>query len=129
MSLLPATPILPLGTVDVLRLYEKGLVYRKNAVVNWDPEDQTVLANEQVVDGRGWRSGAVVERREMAQWFLKSPTTPKNCSMMDDMPGWPESVKSMQRNWIGRSEGAEIDFVTEHDPRTNLPYLRLVQIP
>ena len=104
-----------------LRLYEKGLVYRKNAVVNWDPEDQTVLANEQVVDGRGWRSGAVVERREMAQWFLKITDYAKELlDDLDDMPGWPESVKSMQRNWIGRSEGAEIDFVKEHDPADKL---------
>ena len=104
-----------------LRLYEKGLVYRKNAVVNWDPEDQTVLANEQVVDGRGWRSGAVVERREMAQWFLKITDYAKELlDDLDDMPGWPESVKSMQRNWIGRSEGAEIDFVFEHDRSNKL---------
>lgn len=104
-----------------LRLYKKGLVYRKNAVVNWDPEDQTVLANEQVVDGRGWRSGAVVERREMAQWFLKITDYAKELlDELDDMPGWPESVKSMQRNWIGRSSGAEIDFVTEHDPADKL---------
>ena len=107
--------------MDVLRLYEKGLVYRKNAAVNWDPEDQTVLANEQVVDGRGWRSGAVVERREMAQWFLKITDYAKELlDDLDDMPGWPESVKSMQRNWIGRSEGAEIDFVFEHDPSNKL---------
>ena len=104
-----------------LRLYEKGMVYRKNAVVNWDPEDQTVLANEQVVDGRGWRSGAVVERREMAQWFLKITDYARELlDELDDMPGWPESVKSMQRNWIGRSEGAEIDFVFEHDPAQRL---------
>lgn len=104
-----------------LRLYEKGLVYRKNAVVNWDPEDQTVLANEQVVDGRGWRSGAVVERREMAQWFLKITDYAKELlEDLDDLPGWPESVKNMQRNWIGRSEGAEIDFVTEHDANEKL---------
>ena len=104
-----------------LRLYEKGMVYRKNAVVNWDPEDQTVLANEQVVDGRGWRSGAVVERREMAQWFLKITDYAKELlDELDDMPGWPESVKSMQRNWIGRSEGAEIDFFVEHDPAQSL---------
>lgn len=104
-----------------LRLYEKGMVYRKNAVVNWDPEDQTVLANEQVVDGRGWRSGAVVERREMAQWFLKITDYAKELlEDLDDLPGWPESVKSMQRNWIGRSEGAEIDFVTDHDPTQKL---------
>ena len=104
-----------------LRLYEKGMVYRKNAVVNWDPEDQTVLANEQVVDGRGWRSGVVVERREMAQWFLKITDYARELlDELDDMPGWPESVKSMQRNWIGRSEGAEIDFVVEHDPAQRL---------
>lgn len=104
-----------------LRLYKKGMVYRKNAVVNWDPEDQTVLANEQVVDGRGWRSGAVVERREMAQWFLKITDYAKELlDELDDMPGWPESVKSMQRNWIGRSEGAEIDFFVEHDPAQRL---------
>ncbi|HCG70632.1 MAG TPA: leucine--tRNA ligase [Gammaproteobacteria bacterium] len=104
-----------------LRLYEKGMVYRKNAVVNWDPEDQTVLANEQVVDGRGWRSGAVVERREMAQWFLKITDYARELlDELDDMSGWPESVKSMQRNWIGRSEGAEIDFVVEHDPAQRL---------
>jgi leucyl-tRNA synthetase len=104
-----------------LRLLKKGLVYRKNAIVNWDPEDQTVLANEQVVDGRGWRSGAVVERREMAQWFLKITDYAKELlDELDDMPGWPESVKSMQRNWIGRSAGAEIDFVTEHNPADKL---------
>ena len=103
------------------QLYERGLVYKKMATVNWDPVDQTVLANEQVVDGRGWRSGAVVERREMAQWFLKITDYAKELlDDLDDMPGWPESVKSMQRNWIGRSEGAEIDFVTEHDPLDKL---------
>jgi leucyl-tRNA synthetase len=94
-----------------VKLYEKGLVYRKNSVVNWDPVDQTVLANEQVVDGRGWRSGALVERREMAQWFLKiTDYAPELLEELDRLEGWPESVKSMQRNWIGRSEGVEIDF-------------------
>ena len=94
-----------------LKLYEKGLVYRKNSVVNWDPVDQTVLANEQVENGRGWRSGAVVERREMAQWFLKITAYAEELrDELDKMDGWPESVKSMQRNWIGRSEGVEIDF-------------------
>lgn len=94
-----------------LKLYEKGLVYRKNSVVNWDPVDQTVLANEQVVDGRGWRSGAVVERREMAQWFLKiTDYAEELLAELDTMQGWPESVKSMQRNWIGQSQGVEIDF-------------------
>ncbi len=94
-----------------VRLYEKGMVYRKNSVVNWDPVDQTVLANEQVVDGRGWRSGAVVERREMAQWFLKITAYAEELlAELDNLPGWPESVKSMQRNWIGQSQGVEIDF-------------------
>lgn len=94
-----------------IKLFEKGLVYRKNSVVNWDPEDQTVLANEQVVDGRGWRSGALVERREMPQWFLKiTDYAEELIDQLDELPGWPESVKSMQRNWIGRSYGVEIDF-------------------
>lgn len=94
-----------------IKLFEKGLVYRKNSVVNWDPVDQTVLANEQVENGRGWRSGAVVERREMAQWFMKiTEYAEELCDELDSMEGWPESVKSMQRNWIGRSQGVEIDF-------------------
>ncbi len=94
-----------------VKLFEKGLVYRKNSVVNWDPVDQTVLANEQVVDGRGWRSGALVERREMAQWFLKITAYAEELlDELDNMDGWPESVKNMQRNWIGRSNGVEIDF-------------------
>ena len=94
-----------------IKLFEKGMVYRKNSVVNWDPVDQTVLANEQVVDGRGWRSDALVERREMAQWFLKiTEYAPELLDQLEKMDGWPESVKSMQRNWIGRSNGAEIDF-------------------
>ena len=82
--------------------------------MNWDPVDQTVLANEQVVDGRGWRSGAPVERRELPQWFLKiTDYAPELLDALDALPGWPESVKSMQRNWIGRSEGVEIDFDIE----------------
>jgi leucyl-tRNA synthetase len=93
------------------RMFRKGLVYRKNSVVNWDPVDQTVLANEQVIDGRGWRSDALVERREIPQWFMK--TTAYADELLDElerMPGWPESVKTMQRNWIGRSEGIELSF-------------------
>lgn len=102
-----------------VRLYKKGLVYRKNSVVNWDPVDQTVLANEQVVDGRGWRSGAVVERREMAQWFLKITAYAEELlSELDEMDGWPESVKSMQRNWIGQSQGVEIDFAVQDSEQT-----------
>lgn len=93
------------------RLFEKGLVYRKSAVVNWDPVDQTVLANEQVEDGRGWRSGALVERREMPQWFVKiTDYAEELLDELDNLPGWPDSVKMMQRNWIGRSTGVEIDF-------------------
>jgi leucyl-tRNA synthetase len=93
------------------RLMKKGLVYRKNSVVNWDPVDQTVLANEQVIDGRGWRSGAVVEKREIPQWFLKITAYAQELlDGLDALPGWPESVKTMQRNWIGRSEGLEFSF-------------------
>ena len=104
-----------------LRLYKKGLVYRKNAMVNWDPVDQTVLANEQVVEGRGWRSGAIVERREMAQWFLKiTDYAEELLTELDQMDGWPESVKSMQRNWIGQSFGAEIDFRVNDESATVL---------
>ena len=99
------------------RLYAKGLVYRKNSVVNWDPVDQTVLANEQVVDGRGWRSGALVEKREIPQWFLKiTDYAQELLDGLDQLPGWPESVKTMQRNWIGRSEGLEISFAVEGEP-------------
>ncbi|MDR3385746.1 MAG: leucine--tRNA ligase [Rudaea sp.] len=97
-----------------VRLYRKGLVYRKNSVVNWDPVDQTVLANEQVIDGRGWRSGAVVEKREIPQWFLKITAYAEELLHgLDKLPGWPDSVKTMQRNWIGRSEGLEIQFAVE----------------
>ena len=93
------------------RMFEKGLVYRKNSIVNWDPVDQTVLANEQVIDGRGWRSDALVERREIPQWFMKiTDYADELLENLDEMPGWPESVKTMQRNWIGRSEGVELSF-------------------
>lgn len=98
-----------------LRMYEKGLVYKKKSVVNWDPVDQTVLANEQVIDGRGWRSDALVERREIAQWFLKiTAYTEELLAGLDNLTGWPERVKTMQRNWIGRSEGAEINFALKN---------------
>jgi len=93
------------------KLFEQGLVYRRNSVVNWDPVDQTVLANEQVIDGRGWRSGALVERREIPQWFMKiTAYADELLEALDDLDGWPEPVKVMQRNWIGRSEGVEIAF-------------------
>jgi len=92
------------------RLYAKGLAYRDKALVNWDPEENTVLANEQVIDGKGWRSGASIERREMPQWFLRiTDYCEELLSGLDDLH-WPESVKIMQRNWIGKSEGVEINF-------------------
>ena len=92
-----------------VRLFRKGLVYKKKAAVNWDPVDNTVLANEQVVDGRGWRSGAVVERREIPMYFMKiTDYADELLADLDDLPGWPESVKTMQKNWIGRSEGARV---------------------
>lgn len=94
-----------------VRLMKQGLAYRKNSVVNWDPVDQTVLANEQVIDGRGWRTGALVEKREIPQWFLKiTDYAQELLDGLDALPGWPEAVKTMQRNWIGRSEGLEITF-------------------
>jgi leucyl-tRNA synthetase len=102
-----------------LKLYEKGLVYKKSAEVNWDPIDQTILANEQVVDGRGWRSGALVERREVPQWFLKiTHYADQLLNDLDKLDNWPEQVRTMQKNWIGRSEGTEVYFpinnTTEH---------------
>ncbi|MEW6996803.1 leucine--tRNA ligase [Colwelliaceae bacterium BS250] len=93
------------------QLFEKGLVYKKNATVNWDPVDQTVLANEQVIDGRGWRSGAKVERKEIPQWFIKiTDYAEELLNDLDQLEDWPEQVKTMQRNWIGRSEGVEMTF-------------------
>ena len=103
------------------KMFDKGLVYRKNSVVNWDPVDQTVLANEQVIDGRGWRSDALVERREIPQWFMKiTAYADELLDELDRMPGWPDSVKTMQRNWIGRSEGVELSFEVdgEDEPLT-----------
>lgn len=94
-----------------IQLYKKGLAYKKSAVVNWDPVDKTVLANEQVIDGRGWRSGAQVEQREIPQWFLKiTAYADELLTSLDSLSGWPEQVKIMQRNWIGRSEGVAIHF-------------------
>ena len=96
------------------KLVEKGLAYKKMSVVNWDPVDQTVLANEQVIDGKGWRSGAAVERREISQWFIRiTDYAEELLADIDRLEGWPEAVRTMQRNWIGRSEGVEIDFQTE----------------
>jgi len=104
-----------------VRLMKKGIAYRKNSVVNWDPVDQTVLANEQVIDGRGWRTGALVEKREIPQWFLRiTDYAQQLLDGLDALPGWPDSVKTMQRNWIGRSEGLEIRFEVAggHPPLT-----------
>ncbi len=96
------------------KMFDKGLVYRKKSVVNWDPVDQTVLANEQVIDGRGWRSDALVERREIPQWFMKiTAYADELLENLDKLDGWPNSVKTMQRNWIGRSEGIELAFDVE----------------
>lgn len=93
------------------QLFEKGLVYKKNATVNWDPVDQTVLANEQVIDGRGWRSGALVERKQIPQWFIKITAYAEELlDDLDQLTEWPEQVKTMQRNWIGRSQGVEMTF-------------------
>jgi leucyl-tRNA synthetase len=95
----------------ITQLLEKGLVYRKTGTVNWDPVDQTVLANEQVIDGRGWRSGALVEKREIPMYYMRiTAYADELLEELDHLEGWPEQVKAMQRNWIGRSEGAEVHF-------------------
>ena len=94
-----------------IQLYKKGLVYKKNALVNWDPVDQTVLANEQVIDGRGWRSGALIERKKIPQWFIKiTAYADELLRDLDTLSEWPEAVKTMQRNWIGRSQGVALQF-------------------
>ena len=99
-----------------LELYEKGLVYRKENYVNWDPIDQTVLANEQVIDGKGWRSGAVVERKKLNQWFFNiSKFSQELLDGLNKLEQWPNKVKVMQKNWIGKSFGCEIAFKTEGD--------------
>ncbi len=97
-----------------LDLYDKGLVYRKESYVNWDPVDKTVLANEQVIDGKGWRSGALVERKKLNQWFFKiSHFSEELLADLDLLHEWPDKVKTMQKNWIGKSFGCEIDFKIE----------------
>ena len=97
-----------------LELYEKGLVYRKENYVNWDPVDQTVLANEQVIDGKGWRSGAIVERKKLNQWFFNiSKFSQELLDGLDHLDKWPNKVKVMQKNWIGKSFGCEISFKIE----------------
>ena len=97
-----------------LELYEKGLVYKKENYVNWDPVDETVLANEQVIDGKGWRSGAIVERKKLNQWFFNiSKFSDELLKGLDNLKSWPNKVKIMQKNWIGKSFGCEIDFKVE----------------
>ncbi|CAC9557177.1 Leucyl-tRNA synthetase (EC 6.1.1.4) [uncultured Gammaproteobacteria bacterium] len=94
-----------------VKLFKKGLVYKKNAIVNWDPVDQTVLANEQVIDGRGWRSDALIEKKEISQWFMRiTDYADELLDDLDKLDGWPDAVKTMQKNWIGKSIGLEIDF-------------------
>ncbi len=100
------------------RLFRKGLAYKKTGVVNWDPVDQTVLANEQVIDGRGWRTGAPVEKREIPMYFLRITAYAEELlGALDHLPGWPEQVKLMQKNWIGRSEGVRVGFPYELENR------------
>ena len=97
-----------------IQLYKKGLAYKKNAIVNWDPVDQTVLANEQIINGRGWRSGALVEHREISQWFLKvTDYSEELLKDLNELKGWPEKVITMQRNWIGQSKGIAVNFTLE----------------
>ncbi len=105
-----------------LELYDKGLVYRKENYVNWDPVDETVLANEQVIDGKGWRSGAVVERKKLNQWFFDiSKFSNDLLDGLDSLNNWPKKVKTMQKNWIGKSYGCEIDFkVKSNHPIKNI---------
>ncbi len=103
-----------------LELYDKDLVYRKEQYVNWDPVDQTVLANEQVIDGKGWRSGAVVERRKLNQWFFNiTKFSSELLDGLEDLEKWPNKVKIMQKNWIGKSFGCEIKFKIENSEKIN----------
>ncbi len=103
-----------------LELFNKGLIYKKENYVNWDPVDQTVLANEQVIDGKGWRSGATVERKKLSQWFFKiSKFSDELLKGLDQLDKWPNKVKVMQKNWIGKSFGCEIDFKVEGNKSIN----------
>jgi leucyl-tRNA synthetase len=103
------------------RLFRKGLAYKKTGVVNWDPVDQTVLANEQVIEGRGWRTGAPVEKREIPMYFLRITAYAEELlGALDGLPGWPEQVKLMQKNWIGRSEGVRIGFEYQIQDRNSV---------
>src|SRR5580693_3527550 len=99
-----------------LRMLEKGLAYKKSGVVNWDPVDQTVLANEQVIDGRGWRTGALVEKRDIPMYYLRiTAYAEESLAALDTLPGWPDRVKAMQANWIGKSHGVRFAFPYELD--------------
>jgi leucyl-tRNA synthetase len=101
--------------------FKKGLVYKKESYVNWDPIDQTVLANEQVIDGKGWRSGAIVEKKKLSQWFLNiTKYSDELLESLEDLKGWPEKVKLMQKNWIGKSIGCEIDFLTNNKKKIKI---------
>jgi leucyl-tRNA synthetase len=103
------------------RLYEKGLVYKKLGTVNWDPVDHTVLANEQVIDGRGWRSGALIEKREIPMYYMKITAYAEELlSELDNLPGWPEQVRLMQKNWIGKSTGVRFAFPLADDANEKL---------
>jgi len=101
-----------------LRMLEKGIAYKKTGTVNWDPVDQTVLANEQVIDGRGWRTGALIEKREIPMYYFGITRYAEELrAALDELPGWPERVRTMQANWIGRSEGVDVDFPFADDTR------------
>ena len=112
------------------RLFEKGLIYRKNGTVNWDPVDHTVLANEQVIDGRGWRSGALVEKRDIPMYYFRITDYAEELLRdLDTLDGWPERVKTMQRNWIGKSRGMNVRFALREDSRDGLtPEQHSVQV-
>ena len=101
--------------------YKKNLAYKKESYVNWDPIDQTVLANEQVIDGKGWRSGAVIEKKKLSQWFLNiTKYSDKLLESLNNLEGWPDKVKLMQQNWIGKSKGCEIDFITNNKSKIRI---------
>jgi len=104
-----------------LRMLEKGIAYQKTGVVNWDPEDKTVLANEQVIDGRGWRTGALIEKREIPMYYLRITAYAEDLlDALKDMPGWPERVRAMQANWIGKSEGVRLGFPYDGEAGTGV---------
>ena len=109
-----------------IELFKKGLAYKKESFVNWDPVDQTVLANEQVIDGKGWRSGAEIIQKKLSQWFLKtSKYSEELLADLSNLPNWPEKVKLMQSNWIGKSEGLEIDFYVQNSNNYNTKKIKI----